>query len=144
MKIQITDDRLTQESLVPNAGDAGIDMHACTIKPIRLVPGEDEVVLTGIKAAIPVGYVGLLIPRSSTGSKGLHLANATGVIDSSYRGEIMMKIVNRSNENIIIKPLDRIAQMVVVPHFEYQDSLMFVHELDETSRGEGGFGSTGK
>ena len=142
MKIQILDSRLDSHMLKPaHSTDAGIDMYACLPNTISILPGESQAVPGGIKTAIPEGYVGLMIPRSSAGSKGLHLANVVGVIDAGYRGEILMKITNRSSEPLFINPMDRIAQLVVTPIYEYTN-LEIVAELDNTSRGEGGFGST--
>ncbi len=143
MKIKIEDMRLHAFDLMPDEGDAGIDLYACINDPCAIFPNDVIAVQSGIKVAIPSGYVGLVVPRSSTGSIGIHLANSTGIIDSGYRGEIIMKMRNISNNRVVISPLDRIAQLVIVPYFDYT-KLTLADELDETARGENGFGSTGK
>jgi len=148
MQIKIVDDRLTPSMLAPaNEGDAGIDMYACVHNQVKLFPNEIRKIRTGIKVAIPEGWVGLLIPRSSTGSAGLHLANTVGVIDSVYRGEVLMKVKNRSDDDhkmLMFEPMARIGQLVVVPHYEYKKMVFVDGELPETVRGDGGFGSTGE
>ena len=106
-------------------------------------PGETKKIHTGIKVAIPEGYFGGVYPRSSTGVKrNLMLANTIGVIDSDYRGEIMMFIYNYGSSDQIIKNGDRLAQLIIQPYQRFDIEL--VDELDETDRGEGGFGSTGR
>lgn len=144
MQVQILDSRLTEEMLTPaHEGDAGIDLRACISGSISIPMGGSEMVKSGVKTAIPVGWVGLLFPKSGKGSKGMHLANVVGVIDATYRGEILMNIKNnRNNLNaMVIKPMDKLVQMVVIPHYEYK-RMQFVASLDETTRGEDGFGST--
>ena len=141
MKVQIINDKLDPSMFQPSTdGSAGIDLRST--ENLFLKPDAVYTVHTGIKVAIPKGYVGMLYPRSSSGVKGLALANTVGIIDSDYRGEILLKFrcIGRHFE---ILELDRIAQLVVVPHYDYSD-LDFVSELDTTDRGEGGFGSTGK
>ena len=102
-----------------------------------------EKVKTGIKVAIPEHWVGLIIPRSGMGVKqGLALGNTVGCIDSNYRGELIIPITNRSVQMFDIKPMDRVAQLVIVPHYEYS-KLEQVDELDATDRGTNGFGSSG-
>lgn len=145
MKIKIIDDRLTQEMMIPaHVGDAGIDLYACKVTTVKLFPEEVATFPTGIKVVIPTDWVGLIFPKSGKGSKGLHLANVTGVIDSVYRGQIFAKIKNNSESMLAIKPMEAIAQMVVVPHYDYQKMVFVDEELDETDRGEGGFNSTGR
>ena len=146
MLMKIIDDRLTPNMLMPaNIGDAGIDLYACIPNAVRIFPTEVLKIPTGIKTAIPKGYVGLMFPRSGSGSKGLHLANVVGVIDSVYRGEILMKMTNNGDDSRLmqVNPLDRIAQLVVVPHFDYSKMVFTNDELPESNRGENGFGSTG-
>ncbi|MDR1101970.1 MAG: dUTP diphosphatase [Clostridiales bacterium] len=121
---------------------AGLDISACLEAPMEIAPNERTVVPTGLVAAIPKGHVGLMFPRSSIALKsGITLPNSVGVIDSDYRGEIGVAVVNISDELRIIEPGMRIAQLVVVPIPDMEVEL--VDELDVTERGHGGFGSTG-
>lgn len=121
--------------------DAGFDLkdkHGTTLKPY-----EDKVIHTGVYAEIPEGYVGLVFPRSSLGREGLVLLNTVGVIDSHYRGEIMILAKNVSNnKQIVITPFQRFAQLVIVPVF--LPTIEVVESISDTERGTGGFGSTGK
>lgn len=144
MEIQILDPRLHGDKLpqVHTAGSAGIDLRASINVGVLIAPGNTVMLGSGIKVAIPVGYVGLLIPRSSTGIRGVHLANVVGVIDSDYRGEIKLPIKNVTPGPMQIDPMERIAQLVVLSHLDYS-TIKFVDALDETERGEGGFGHTG-
>lgn len=123
-------------------GDAGADLRAHLAEPLTLYYGNAQTVATGVSVAIPEGYVGLVFGRSGLGCKhGIRLANSVGVIDSGYRGEIMVTLVNDGKKAFDIHDGDRIAQLVVFPvpavHFTYVDV------LDKTERGEGGYGSTG-
>ena len=130
---------------LPREGDAGIDLHAHIKMPYTLHTGCIKTVPSGIAVAIPEGWVGLVFPRSGLGSKGLVLGNLTGVIDSSYRGEIQIPLWNRNHDNwpFVIEPMMKVAQLVIVPHWD-NSSFEFVEELNETERGTNGFGSTGK
>jgi dUTP pyrophosphatase len=128
-------------------GSAGIDLYcAYTEQPF----GDPLVVHTGIRVAIPEGHVGLLIPRSSLHQRGWQLANTVGVIDSDYRGEILVKLVPAVQPQISMQgqylyppPIgERIAQLVIVPCPKLD--IVEVDKLDETERGDGGFGSTGR
>lgn len=122
--------------------DAGFDLVNANSE-ISLGPYAEQLVHTGVYTAIPEGYVGLVFPRSSMGKAGLVLQNTVGVIDSHYRGEIMVLAKNvRNDARIVIEQYQRFAQLVIVPVF--LPELEVVEELDETIRGEGGFGSTGK
>ena len=129
---------------IPRKGDAGIDLHTANDHPHALYPGDVNIFGTGIALSIPEGWVGLITPRSGLGTRGLILANGTGVIDSSYRGEVMLPLWNRNDVGraIEIDPYMKVAQLIVVPHYgpEY---IEFVDELDDTDRGDNGFGSTG-
>lgn len=122
-------------------GDAGADLR-CT-KDVSLEPGERALVGTGVRVALPAGTVGLVTPRSGLAARlGLGIVNAPGVIDSGYRGEILVCLVNHdAHETITLQAGDRVAQLMVMPyihaHFEPTDT------LDETDRGSGGYGSTG-
>jgi len=122
-------------------GDAGIDLRA--VEDATLQPFERSLVATGLSMAIPEGYAGFVLPRSGSAIKqGLSLVNAPGLIDSGYRGEIKCILINLDPHTPIeIKAGDRIAQLVIM-HVE-QVRLFQVQELDETSRGTGGFGSSG-
>ena len=121
---------------------AGADLYACLDEPLTVRAGETEFVPTGLAMEIPGGMVGLIYARSGLAcKKGLAPANKVGVIDSDYRGEIMVALYNHSNSDITIESGERIAQMVITPYFfaEYEEA----EELSDTVRGEGGFGSTG-
>lgn len=121
---------------------AGADLYACLEEPLLVGAGETVFVPTGIAMEIPTGYVGLIYARSGLACKqGLAPANKVGVIDSDYRGEIMVALYNHSKEEKKIEAGERIAQMVITPYLkvDYDE----VRKLDETKRGAGGFGSTG-
>lgn len=126
------------------AGAAAMDLCACTDTPLTLAPGERALIPTGIAIALPdPGHVALVFARSGLGiKKGICLSNGVGVIDSDYRGEIGVGLVNLSGENYTVHPGDRIAQLMVVP--VVRPTLTFVEELDHTARGQRGFGSTGR
>ena len=124
------------------ADSAGADLCACINDDIALMPGERRLIPTGIAIAVPTGFGGFVFPRSGLSSKfGVSLANCVGVIDSDYRGEVKVRVINHSSEPYTIKAGERIAQLVIMPVdlCEYG----FSDELDKTERGEGGFGSTG-
>ena len=126
------------------SGSAGLDLCACIDEPITLECGNTAIIPTGIAIALPSAEYGAFVfPRSGIAVKhGIGLLNSVGVIDSDYRGEIMGGVINQIETTYTIQPGERIAQMVVMPV-----SLMpteEVTELDDTDRGEGGFGSTGK
>jgi dUTP pyrophosphatase len=122
-------------------GDAGLDLRAA--EPAKVGPGERVMIPTGLAVAIPEGHAGLVLPRSGLASKqGLTLANAPGLIDAGYRGEVIVAVVNLDREHAVtIEAGDRIAQLVVVSVPEVAPS--FVEELPPSKRGEGGFGSSG-
>ena len=124
-------------------GAAGLDLHCKTSEDIIIKPKDTVKVNTGIKVQIPDGYFGAIYPRSSTGvKKNLMLANTVGIIDSDYRGEIMIYLYNYGENSQKIKNGDRLAQLVIQPYKQFDIEL--VEKLDPTDRGEGGFGSTGK
>jgi dUTP pyrophosphatase len=121
-------------------GDAGADLVAS--EGHAIAPGQRVIVGTGISMAIPDGYAGFVLPRSGMATRsGVTVANAPGLIDSGYRGELRVGLINHSDETYTVKPGDRIAQLVImaVESVEYME----VPTLDETTRGSGGFGSTG-
>jgi len=122
---------------------AGVDLKAVLEASITLLPLERKIIPTGLKIALPEGYEAQVRPRSGLAAKfGITVLNAPGTIDADYRGEIGVILVNLSNEAFMIKPGERIAQLVVAK-FEQIDWKL-TQELSETDRGEGGFGSTGK
>ena len=124
-------------------GSAGMDLYACMEEEITLRPGDLAVIPTGIAIGLPgPDYVALVFARSGLGAKhGISLSNGVGVIDSDYRGEIQVGLCNLGNQPYTIRPEERIAQLVVTPVCLLP--LEEVEVLDETGRGEGGFGSTG-
>lgn len=122
---------------------AGCDLYACTDEKIRFNPGETKLIKTGIAMELPEGYAGLIYARSGLASKrGLAPANKVGVIDSDYRGEIMVALHNHTNDVKEIEAYERIAQLIVTPYVKAVFNE--VDSLDETERGNKGFGSTGK
>lgn len=138
-------------------GDAGFDL--CVTRDATLKPGETKILGTGIATSIPKGCVGMVFPRSGLGSRGLTLSNCCGIIDSGYRGEICaplhnnhprMGIIRRivarlrgeNDGTMSVKAGERVCQMLVMPYG--QATLVEADELDDTERGEGGFGSTGR
>lgn len=136
--------KVTEEAIIPSFGSdgaAGFDFYSTN--RVDIYPGEAKTVSTGIAMAIPEGLTLLLFSRSGLGFKnGLRLANCVGVIDSDYRGEIMAKIHNDSEYKYTVEKGERIVQGVLVPFIS--PKFVEVTSLDETARGEGGFGSTGK
>lgn len=144
MEVQIVNPVITMDMLNPaTSGSAGIDLRLAGLVKSRWLNVDDVFKCsTGIKVAIPEGFVGFLMPRSSTGVNGLHLANSIGVIDSDYRGELMVVLRNVGDRGIQVMPNQRVAQLVVVPHYNYAGTEV-VELLDSTDRGEKGFGSTG-
>ena len=125
-------------------GAAAMDLHACLDEPVTIAPGELVSLPTGVAIALPsAGYAALVFARSGLGVKhGIALSNGVGVIDSDYRGEIQVGLTNLSDTPYTVQPGDRIAQLAVLP--VVRPSLERVEELDQTDRGTGGFGSTGR
>ncbi|MEG3070600.1 MAG: dUTP diphosphatase [Peptococcaceae bacterium] len=125
-------------------GAAGLDLAACLKSPQVIAPGARVKIPTGIAIEMPHTYIaGLIFPRSGLATKhGISLANAVGVIDSDYKGEIIVPVTNQGEKEYVIKPGERIAQLVFVPVFKA--TIVETDELRETDRGAGGFGSTGK
>ena len=138
--------RLSEEATIPTRGSeysAGYDLYANIEKPVSIKPHETVKIGTGWAIEIPDGYFGAIFARSGLATKeGLRPANCTGVCDSDYRGEYIVAIHNDSDIVREITPHERIAQLVVIPYL-YVD-FKETDELSDTSRGEGGFGSTGK
>jgi len=124
------------------SGSAGLDLHAALAEPVTLAPGSRHLVPTGLALAIPQGYEGQVRPRSGLALKhGLSLVNSPGTIDSDYRGQVAVILINHGTEPFTINPLDRIAQLVITR--VERAELQCVETLDETQRGAGGYGSTG-
>ncbi len=138
--------KLNEKAILPTYGSpeaAGADLYACLEEAVTVKPGEVAWIPTGIALEVPKGCAGLIYARSSLGTKrGLAPANKVGVVDSDYRGEIKVVLLNHSSETQTVAPGERIAQFVITPVLTpvYEE----VEELTDTSRGEGGFGSTGK
>ena len=138
--------RLKNNAIMPTYGSAeaaGADLYACLSEPITILPGESVFVPTGLAMELPKGYAGLIYARSGLACKrGLAPANKVGVVDSDYRGEIKVVLFNHSKEPQTIEHGERIAQFVITPVL--MPAYIEVSDLDETERGIGGFGSTGK
>lgn len=146
MKVNIK--KLERMAVIPTKGSteaAGYDLYAYIPdhQSIGILPGETAKINTGIAMEIPTGYAGLIYARSGLATKhGLAPANKVGVVDSDYRGEIVVALHNHSNQLQLVESGERIAQLVITPFLSVEFNE--VDELDNTSRGEGGFGSTGK
>lgn len=126
-----------------SAQAAGADLYACLEEPVNIEPGQTVFIPTGLAMALPEGFVGLVYARSGLACRqGLAPANKVGVIDSDYRGEFMVALYNHGTEMRTVTHGDRVAQLVITPVLRpvYQEA----ETLEETQRGEGGFGSTGK
>lgn len=142
---QLAVKRLRTDAVLPrrvHADDAGFDLTAC--EPCTIGPGDRATVGTGIAIAFPVGCAGLVVPRSGLAARhGISVVNAPGLIDAGYRGEIKVILLNTDRaESFDVAPGDRIAQLVVVPIAELE--VTEVAELDDTARGDGGLGSSGR
>jgi dUTP pyrophosphatase len=125
-----------------SAGAAGLDLASAADGPIEIAPGKRVAVPTGLAFAIPAGYEGQVRPRSGLARKfGVTLTNAPGTVDSDYRGEVQVLLVNLGQEPVVVQPGDRIAQLVIAPVSIAE--LEEAESLDDTVRGAGGFGHTG-
>jgi dUTP pyrophosphatase len=145
LDIKILDERIREHlPAYATGGSAGLDIRACIDDPITLRPGDSALIPSGI--AIHLGdpdLAAILIPRSGLGHKhGIVLGNLVGLIDSDYQGQVFVSCWNRGKEPFVVNPMERIAQMVIVP--VVQVGLNIVESFDESVRGAGGFGSTGK
>ena len=144
MEIRIK--RLSETAQLPYRGSeeaAGYDLFADLPEPVEIAPHTTQMIGTGIAVAIPKGYFGGVFARSGLSAKeGLRPANCTGVVDSDYRGPVKVALHNDGAVPRVVTPGEKIAQLVVIPYLSV--SFQEVEELDETKRGEGGFGSTGK
>ena len=126
-----------------SAGAAGADLYACLQEAVTIAPGTTCPIPLGLSLEIPEGYAGLIYARSSLGTKrGLAPANKVGVIDSDYRGPVMVMLHNHGSVPQTIEPGDRVAQLLITPVLTPQYEI--AEELTDTDRGSGGFGSTGK
>jgi dUTP pyrophosphatase len=125
-------------------GSAGLDLRACIDQPLTLVPGQTELIPAGIAIHLAdPGLAAVVLPRSGLGHRhGIVLGNLVGLIDSDYQGQIFVSTWNRGNAPFVIQPMERLAQLVVVP--VVQVGFKVVEEFDASRRGAGGFGSTGK
>ena len=143
--VKVLDARLADQlPTYATPGSAGLDLRACVTEPVVLAPGETQLIPTGLAIHIAdPGLAAMILPRSGLGHKhGIVLGNLVGLIDSDYQGPLMVSCWNRGNAAFTIQPLERIAQLVIVP--VVQASFRVVEEFDASHRGEGGFGSTGR
>lgn len=143
--LQILDPRLTDKlPTYATQGSAGLDLRACLDQAIVLNPGETQLIPTGLAMHIDnPGLAAMILPRSGLGHKhGIVLGNLVGLIDSDYQGQIMVSMWNRGNTPFTVEPMERIAQLVVVP--VVQVGFNIVTDFKNSERGTGGFGSTGK
>nr|WP_109338272.1 dUTP diphosphatase [Saliniradius amylolyticus] len=145
--IKILDSRVGKEFPLPDyatAGSAGMDLRACLDGPLKLEPGQTELLSTGIAIHIDdPGLCATILPRSGLGHKhGIVLGNLVGLIDSDYQGQLMVSVWNRGQDSFVIEPGDRIAQLVILPVI--QASFNVVEDFEQSQRGEGGFGSSGR
>ena len=138
--------KLNPNAVIPkqaHAYDAGVDLHACIDTPLTIMPHHTAKVGTGLAMAIPTGFAGLIYARSGLATKmGLRPANCVGVVDAGYRGEFIVALHNDTDSPQTIAPSERIAQLVISPVMGAWFNE--VDELEETERGEGGFGSSGR
>lgn len=125
-------------------GSAGLDLRACIDAPLTLAPGATELVPTGLSIHIAdPAYAAMILPRSGLGHKhGIVLGNLVGLIDSDYQGPLMVSAWNRGSQPFVLEPMERLAQLVVVPVQQVEFDI--VDEFEDSSRGSGGFGSTGR
>ena len=144
LEVKILDERI--RGMLPHyasAGSAGLDLRACVEKPLILQAGESHLVSSGIAIHVgDPGFAAVILPRSGLGAKsGIVLGNLVGLIDSDYQGPLMISVWNRGRNAFTIQPLDRIAQLIVVPVVQVEFEV--VDEFTASARGAGGFGSTG-
>ena len=145
LQVKIIDERMrSQLPQYATSGSAGLDLRACLDQAIDIAPGQTVLVPTGIAIYInEPQYCAMILPRSGLGHKhGIVLGNLIGLIDSDYQGQLMISTWNRGASNFKLEPMERLAQLVLVPVLQIEWSI--VDEFESSSRGEGGFGSTGK
>jgi dUTP pyrophosphatase len=145
LEVKILDERM--RGTLPHyasAGAAGLDLRACIDAPLALQPGDSRLISSGIAIHVAdPGYAAMVLPRSGLGAKsGIVLGNLVGLIDSDYQGPLMVSLWNRGREPFTVQPMDRIAQLVVVPVVQVEFEV--VEEFAASARGAGGFGSTGR
>jgi len=147
VKVKLLDPRIGKEFPLPQhatAGSAGMDLRACLKEPLVLKPGDTALIPSGIAIHIEdPGYAAVLLPRSGLGHKhGIVLGNLVGLVDSDYQGEVLVSCWNRGKQDFTVNPGERIAQMVILP--VVQAKFEVVSEFEESKRGAGGFGHSGK
>ena len=145
LQVKIVDERMrTQLPQYATHGSAGLDLRACLNEPIDIAPGQTVLVPTGIAIYInDPNYCAMILPRSGLGHKhGIVLGNLVGLIDSDYQGQLMVSTWNRGSTNFRLEPMERLAQLVIVPVLQVEWEI--VDEFASSARGDGGFGSTGK
>jgi dUTP pyrophosphatase len=145
LEVKILDERI--RGMLPHyatAGAAGLDLRACLEAPLHLAAGDSQLVSTGIAIHVAdPGYAAMILPRSGLGAKsGIVLGNLVGLIDSDYQGPLMVSLWNRGKAPFTVQPLDRVAQLVIVPVMQVEFEV--VQDFAASTRGAGGFGSTGK
>ena len=145
LEVRVLDARI--RGMLPNyatPGAAGLDLRACLDAPLVLEPGDSQLVPSGIAIHLGnPGYAALVLPRSGLGAKhGIVLGNLVGLIDSDYQGQILVSVWNRGRSAFTVQPLERIAQLIVVPVQQVEFDV--VEEFEASARGAGGFGSTGR
>ena len=146
LDVKILDPRLHEQMpAYATPGSAGLDLRACLDEPLTLAPNAWQLVPTGMAIHLAdTGYAALILPRSGLGHKhGIVLGNLVGLIDSDYQGQLMVSAWNRSDVAFTIAPMERIAQLVIVPVVQAQFNIVSEFEAS-SARGEGGYGSTGK
>jgi dUTP pyrophosphatase len=143
--VKILDPRMRdQMPAYATTGSAGLDLRACLTEPVTIEPGSTHLVPTGLAIHIAdPAYAAMILPRSGLGHKhGIVLGNLVGLIDSDYQGELMVSTWNRGSTSFVLNPMERLAQLVIVPVM--QVAFDIVDNFESSERGEGGFGSTGK
>jgi dUTP pyrophosphatase len=144
LDIKILDERLrAQPPSYATSGSAGLDLRACIAEPVTLKPGDSSLIPSGLAIHLDdPGLAALVIPRSGLGHKhGIVLGNLVGLIDSDYQGQVLVSCWNRGRDPFVVNPLERIAQLVVVPVVQVE--LNVVDSFEQSARGAGGFGTTG-
>ena len=145
LDLKILDARMREQLPVyATTGSAGLDLRACLDEPLTLEPGQTALVPTGLAIHVgDPGYAALILPRSGLGHKhGIVLGNLVGLIDSDYQGQLMISTWNRGQTTFTLNPMERLAQLVIVPVVQAEFNI--VDDFEQSERGAGGFGSTGK
>jgi dUTP pyrophosphatase len=145
LDLKILDARMRDQlPAYATSGSAGLDLRACLKEPLTLKPGETALVPTGLAIHVgDPGYAALILPRSGLGHKhGIVLGNLVGLIDSDYQGELIISTWNRGETTFVLNPMERLAQLVIVPVVQAEFNI--VDDFEQSARGAGGFGSTGK